>query len=81
MARHGSGIGRVVDGECDGAVAIAAHIPCAVRPVVWSTVQGVCTIVLGGVVGHISQGELAVTNAVGITARNRVVDGVVRVDG
>ena len=81
MARHGSGIGRIIDGGGDRAVAVAAHVPCAVRPVVWSAVQGVCTVVLGGVVGHISQGELAVTNAVGITARNRVVDGVVGVDG
>ena len=72
---------RVVDGEGDRLVGDIGDVPLAVRPVVCAAVQGVLAIVLLQLVGLAVEGELGVSNAVGVTAGYSVVDGMSRVRG
>lgn len=74
-------VGLVQDGEGDRVGRVRRHVPESVRPVVGSAVQRVFTVVLLRLVRHPVDGVLAVSDPVGVPARDGVVDGVARVLG
>src|SRR4051794_36298597 len=70
VARHTGGECWVINRERDRGRSEPCQVPESSRPIVWSAMQSIVSIVLGSVVSNTIKSELPIADAVGISAWN-----------